>query len=302
VGLSKFAPARVLLPQHPPLAGAIEPSRSRRQSPSFLASTTCGRPCTQPVPWHPVCLVLFVFPAAPTNAEGKRLSSMPGKEWTPVSSRLGDLVMAARSRTTVGDLPTSATGIGGPPAKEAVCTAARATPPPLPATLPLTVSQASLPVAVPPEGARKPGLIAWAPVGIAAVVAAVLIGSLALLIRRTPADADPEAAPEVALATGQPQLPPSPPTPLPQGERGEKGSLSESPVKMEPASPALPAPPAPDDPPPANPAAATPSLPRRRILPRRARPSRQPRLLPSITATAPAWTSWTARRRRPRRR
>jgi hypothetical protein len=169
--------------------------------------------------------------------------------------------MAARSRTTVGDLPTSATGIGGPPAKEAVCTAARATPPPLPATLPLTVSQASLPVAVPPEGARKPGLIAWAPVGIAAVVAAVLIGSLALLIRRTPADADPEAAPEVALATGQPQLPPSPPTPLPQGERGEKGSLSESPVKMEPASPALPAPPAPDDPPPANPAAATPSLP-----------------------------------------
>jgi hypothetical protein len=156
---------------------------------------------------------------------------------------------------------------------EDICTAARAVPPPLPAAATLTANTSKRAESIPPVSptpqrgeqvpslarranpcARKPPLVAWAPVGLAVLLAVFLLGGLVLLIRRTPADADPEAAPTVSQASGQPR----PDLPL-----------AGPPAKGEPTPPALPAPPpvappAPPgitDPPLAGPAAPAPAAP-----------------------------------------
>ncbi len=163
--------------------------------------------------------------------------------------------MGARSRPSVLNPLVPAAPGDGPVGKDRICATprpARALPPPLPQA----AAPCLRPVAAPSEGTRKP-LIAWTPVAGAILLCAVLIGGLALLIRRVPADAEPTEGPAVALAADEPREPAraDPPLPAPAAKvepvppaRKVRPARRAVPIQVEPvptrpadAAPAAPA-------------------------------------------------------------
>ncbi len=145
--------------------------------------------------------------------------------------------MATRSRNPAVNPLIPAACTGEPPGKGRICTAPRPAVPMLPPPLPLSARQGTRTIMAPSEGSCPP-LIAWVPVAASVLLGALLIGILALLIRRTPAAADPAMPPDVALAANE----------LRETIRAD---LPAAPVQAEPVppAPAIPEPAAPSPPP-----------------------------------------------------